>query len=585
MFYIAPLLVASLLSADVTIEQAAPENTIAFASTSNIGKIVTNLESTGACSQICDTVCGLQGGDPTGSSLFDSTQYTEMFAAMGIEDDWFLHIIHPSGYAGAALYPVVDYETGSVGLGALVLLELDEKAYGDFFTISFDDYMTNTEIDAESISLAGSDVWMIQLDLPPIQAPMMQFDVSTFERSYVVYSDGYLVIGSEPDGIASALLALDGNPEDGMLESNSDFNELRSRCGEGDVFAGVLLTNLADTIMQIDDSNMAMMFLPTLKTLFGDIDGIAESVTFAPSEDVLLEVTYTLLMNDGRNGLLGLVGENAAPVPTPAFVNEDTLTYMQGIIDLNKLVPLIRETIMGQPMLAMQVGPQMDAIEAGLAALLSPLGSEFHSLSSGSMPFDIETVGTLFAIQCNDEEALTGTLSMTLPSMGAEPSDFLGNQIYTIDLGSAIPIPVPMPMEYSIAVGGGYVFIGTRNNVENALRAMANPKDNRPSELGNQAVTLLGSIKSSSWGYGDIAKSIEVQMAMQTAMADNFLRELESYDPEMAEEIRIENEDENSIQEAIMIIISSIMGPVAWDSKTDEYGLTSHVIMMKPEQK
>lgn len=576
MFTIITLSFSSLLVADITIQQAAPDTTIAFVSASNIGDVLSKLETAGACDKICAAVCSEFNVDYASSAR---SAFESLCDAMGISSEDFTP---PSGYAGAALYPVVDFESGTVGLGGIAMIELDEKLYGEFFNEMMNKFPNEPSFDSEIVSLVGRDVMMIQYEMPEVDMPVMNLDLEAFERSYVVYTDGYLIAGSEPDGIASALLALDGEVEPDMLETNEDYITLHDRCGgEGDVFAGILLTNLADTVMQIDDSTMAMTIAPSLKTLFGDIDGIANTVTFAPSKDIFIDATYTVLMNDGRNGLMSIIGENTTQAPTPVFVGEDTLMYSQGVLDLNKLVPVLRDTIMGQPMLSMQVGPQMEMIEAGLTSFLAPLGSTYFTVSTGTMPFDMETMGTLFAIECNDEEAFGGTLSMTLPAMGATPIDFLGNQIYTIDLGAGIPVPMPMEMEYSIAVGGGYVFIGTQRNVENALRAMANPKDTLTTDTTDLSL-MLGSDDVSSLGYGDMGKLLAVQRAMQTATTEDMFKEMESFDPEMAEEMRNSFAETDGLNATIFEIFVAILGPGVWDLKTDEHGFTSRGILMQP---
>ena len=584
MLHIAPLLIASVLSADVTIQQAVPDRTIAFVSTSNLSKIVESVKSAGVCGQVMKVVCSMGEEGEVSVCGISEMQCEEMFDQLGIEkEDW----SPPSGYAGAALYPVVDYETSSVGVAGLAIIELDEKLYGAFFDDLISDYQNHPlaswdEAKAEIVSLVGRDVLMMQFEMPTYDAPGMGLDLASFERLYVAYSDGYLLLGSETGGIASALLAIDGAPEENMLETNDDYVELRSRCGgTGDAFAGVLLTNLADTFMQNAELNMAVMLMPSLKTLFGDIDGIAESVTFAPDDGVIIEGTYSLLMNDGRNGLIGLLGDNVSPNPLPSFVGEDTLTYSQGVVEIDKLVPLIHETIAGQPMLSMQFGPQIEPMEAALRKLLEPLGTECHTLSTGSLPIDEDTVGTLSAIECIDEKAMTEILSENMPLMGAEPTDFLGNQIYTIDFGAGMPIPMSISMEYSIAVGGGYVFVGSSNNVENALRAIANPKENRASPANNMALSQLGIVKSASWGYGDIAKYLEVKMAMEKATIDKMLAEMESFDPLMAEEMREEFTQESDLSD-VLRIVTSYMGQMAWNVQSDDNGLTCHVTMLSP---
>jgi hypothetical protein len=333
--------------------------------------------------------------------------------------------------------------------------------------------------------------------------------------------------------------------------------------------------------MQMDDSSMAMMIMPSVKTLFGDFDGIAQTAMLSPSDDVFIDATFTVLMNDGRNGLMSIVGENTTQSPKPVFIGEDTLMYSQGVLDLNKLVPVLRDTIMGQPMLSMQMGPQMEMFEAGLTSFLAPLGRKYHIVSTGTMPFVMETVGTLLAIECNDEEAFTGTLSATLPAMGTTPTDFLGNQLYTIDLGAGIPVPMEMEMEYSIAVGGGYVFMGTQRNVENALRAIANPKDTLTTDTTDLSL-MLGSDDVSNLGYGDMGKSLAVQRAMQAATTEDMFKEMESFDPQMAEEMRNSFADADGLNATIFEIFVAILGPTAWDLKTDEHGMTSRCIVMQP---
>ena len=328
-----------------------------------------------------------------------------------------------------------------------------------------------------------------------------------FDRAYIALSDGYLIFGTEPDAIGSAFAALEGDPEEGMLADHPDYLELLNRCGDGDMFGAVLLTNLADTVVQMDESGMSMMFMPTIKNIFGDVDGIAESITVSPTSDVLLNATYTILMNEGRSGLLGLIGENSSLQEIPSFVQSDAITYTQGQIDIDKFVPLIRDIISNDPMLSMQLGTQVEQMELGFNLFLNPLGSKYHVFSTGQLPFDADTVGYLVAIECKDEKTFSNALGASLPQMGAVPSDFLGNQIFTIDLGAMVPMPMPMPMplEISISVGGGYALLGTTHTVEQALRTISNPK-NHESNDSRPMVSAFPHDDVSAWGYSDLSE-------------------------------------------------------------------------------
>ncbi len=582
MFILAPIFSISVAVVDFQIQQVVPDTTIAVVSTDNVSTLVKHMETSGLCDSMDECFVTLRGDTDAESFFPESNDYEAMFESLGIDyENWSL----PSGHAGFALYPVVDYEVGSVGLGMFGMIELDERTYAELFTDNFERYLTDSQITVESVNLAGRDVWMVQNPNADQMQPLAFLGDNAFDRGYLVFSDGYLMVGTEPDTLATALFALDGDFESDMLDSNNDFIALVDRCGTGgDVFAGVMLSNLADTIIQMDQSGMSMMFLPMLKTTFGDVDAIAESVSLSPSEDILLDVQYTALMNEGRNGLLGLLGSNVPAQPIPQFVEPDPLTYTQGQIDFDKFIDLVKESIQNNPMLAMQMGPEMDQMEVGLGLFLNPLGSTYHSFSTGQMPYNPESVGHLIAVECTDQEAFANALTLTLPMAGAKVEDFLGNQIFTIDLGSDMPMPVPISLEMSIAIGGGYAIVGTTNTVQNALRRIANPGNDKSSISSNPVASLVSHDNVSSWGFGDVKTSLEIKIAMSEQMSEEMFEDMESFDPEMAAEMRKEFEEQNEIQAAVTQAIASMLGPMAWNMTADETGINATLIMLKPEK-
>jgi len=186
------------------------------------------------------------------------------------------------------------------------------------------------------------------------------------------------------------------------------------------------------------------------------------------------------------------------------------------------------------------------------------------------------------AIECIDEEQLSNVLSLMMPSMGAAPTDFLGNQIFTIDLGSSMMMPMPFKMSFSIAVGGGYAFVGTSNNVENALRTIASPKDSKGNHGVNAATALVDSGDVSGWGYGNPLKSLKIQTAMAQEINDEMFAQMEEFDPEMAAEMKADAANGMALQHAIVESMSLFLGPMSWSMLTDETGFTAEFIMLKP---
>jgi|GEM_PF-3787398 hypothetical protein len=575
MFIISTLIATSLLTADVNIEDVLPANTIAFASVTDVSELVTHLQKMGICDAVCDiaqTVCNsldLMGDEecPIAASYFSKDGTCTI----------------PSGQASWGLYPVVDFESGTVGIGMLAMLEMDDEKFSAMMKEAFEGHAKANDSELETVDIIGRDVWTVQyeIELPADLLPI-PIDFGGPSSLYFANTDGYLLFGTEPDGLSSLFSAIDGDPIEDSLASSSVYDALMARCGtEADLKAGVLLTNLADTLMQMDTSGM--MVMPSLKTAFGDIDGAVETLSFSPSEDVMLEAKCALLMEEGRNGLLGLVAADAPATAIPSFVGDDTITYSQNNIAFDKVVPLMKEVVASNPMFAMQMNPQMmEQMEAGISMYTSTLGSETHFMTTGTEPYTADTVGFMAAVECVDEEALSNVLSLMMPSFGAAPSDFLGNQIFTIDLGAGMMMP--LDLSFSIAVGGGYVFVGSQYSVENALRAIANPKEAKSTHGSNAAVPMLEKDNVSGWGYGDMAKSMMMQKAMSDSlvgMKEDVLVQIEEFDPEMAAEMRAETEKNMAIQNAMLDAMAKLFGPMAWSLHADDTGFTAEVIMLQ----
>ena len=197
------------------------------------------------------------------------------------------------------------------------------------------------------------------------------------------------------------------------------------------------------------------------------------------------------------------------------------------------------------------------------------------------MPVESDSLGYLMAIECNDEEAFNDFLALMMPSIGADPAEFLGYQIYTVDFGGAMMMPIDL--SFSFSVGGGYAFIGTTRPVEQALRAIANPRDFRGTQGQTAALHLISIADSTGWGYADPVKSIEIQSQVMDGLSENMFADLETFDPDMAAEMREEFEDSQKQQMKIMSIFSTLLAPTSWSLTTDENGFNAHAVMLQPE--
>ena len=574
MFITTQILAISLFAADIQLEQIVPDTTIAFLETDNVGKIIQNLD--------CESVLVSMGLESMGFNsiqrMTNGDMSEEFFERLDIEkEEW----NPPNGSMGLAVYPVVDYEFGTVGMGFFMFIELDKKLYSEFFSDGFEELSESDAMTLETVSLSGRDVMFSQIQIENEIPLELSLIAESIQNVYFTFTDGYFMIASEPDSIASAFSAIDEDIENNRLDSNEDYQKLKTRCGnDGDFFGGILLENLADTFVQMDTSGMGMMFLPMLKSVMGDVDAVANSVSLATDQNPM-KAKCSILMKDGRNGLMGLVGEGVTDSTTPNFIAEN-YSYMQGEIDIKKFTPLMNQVMTENPMLSMQMGPDIQQMELMVKNFLQPLGSKFYYYSTGSIPVDMEAIGYLFAMECEDELSFSSSLGLTLPMMGAVPTDFLGNQIFTMDLGASMPLPIPMSMEISIAVGGGYVFLGTTNTIQNALRAIANPNEYKSNYAKNPAIEYIETSNVSTWGYTNMKLSLDIQNEISAKVEENMFEEMEAFDPEMAAEMRKEFEQQSGIYDKTLESISSMMGNMAWTLTTEDDGFTANLIMLKP---
>jgi len=251
--FITPILVGSTLIAlgDFQIEDVLPTEAVLACSVDNLNHICQSMITDEQKSKIQTIVSEtfLEGkGNDFCTQLSD--QCSEMFAKAGLGEDWKPQI--PAGYAGFGIYPVADFEAGTVGIAMLGVVEVDPvlaKATQSMFEFMIE----MMEVESEVVNLAGEDVWMINFFIDPNfldQAPMGFGQVLSMDRLYIASVNGYVICGTEPDGVSRAIAATSGDVEDISLASNETYMAMVDQIGEGDIQAVVMMDNLADLIIQ-----------------------------------------------------------------------------------------------------------------------------------------------------------------------------------------------------------------------------------------------------------------------------------------------------------------------------------------------
>lgn len=139
--------------------------------------------------------------------------------------------------------------------------------------------------------------------------------------------------------------------------------------------------------------------------------------------------------------------------------------------------------------------------------LLSNIGPQVIISSSYERPFSATSQKQMWAIRLRDEQAVMQSLAGLFPMMGFQPRDFQGNQIWS-------PVPGAMigPEVFSLGMGFGYMFLGSTDSVENAMRQAGAGADGAPRIADeprfSKAIEQLGD-QAIMFGYSDTKKGLE----------------------------------------------------------------------------
>ena len=575
MFFESIIFTATIISTDLSLDQALPDTAIALIETDNFNKTANSIESLGICDFVWES---LFQNDPF--EMMGTTK--EEFKSSVNSDDEESFII-PNGYAGLAIYPVVDYEIGSVALGAIFVIELKDSSWGDAIDKHIDQFY-NDDLSFESVSLLDEKVWMISSDKPmsiTTGAEQFGFGIDSINKFYLGTSNGYIVGCTEPDAMASFYSLLKGDEIDDPLVDNKTYQSVMTKIESYDNNATsvIMLENLSDAMMQMDSSGMMMMISPMAKSLIGDVDAIAQSSNFNTSEKMSMEMTTGIQMNDGRSGLLGLITNSDNSSEPPIHLDDTTLYYFTMDIDFKGIQNLFQNIVDQNPMLSMQMGDQMEQIQSTIQLYTACLGQKFIYKSSEIVAN--ENAETLIAIECINDKQLNNLLTMMLPTIGAEPIDFLGYQTYYMDFSDSMPSMLPSSIDLSMtmASAGGYLYIGNTSMVQQALRSVANPNEEYADSISNNETLNVISKDLSGWGYGEVIKSMEIQNKIDSQMNEAMFEDMEIFDPEMAAEFRKEYEESKTSSQKLFNAMKTFMNSMSWQLDVDENGFIAKVYM------
>lgn len=178
--------------------------------------------------------------------------------------------------------------------------------------------------------------------------------------------------------------------------------------------------------------------------------------------DYSTQFLLTILMPP-PSGAMALMDPGPVPVP-PAFITADAFDLTAGRVRLDRVLDWVRgELIPALPEEAREMAEaQLPQITEILGPLLSNAGPEIYSFTSSGEVTEAAQFGMagVTAIRVRDFTPIRNLLTGFGPQLGLEPKDFEGFQIYSNEF-----------LPFSLGLGAEYLFIGGRDEVQNALRA------------------------------------------------------------------------------------------------------------------
>ncbi len=613
----AAALLAPFAAAQISFERIAPENSILVAGVQNVSAARARFERTSLhalwrSDEMQDLrsemMAEIEGG------------LAEVMRELGVDREDF---VLPTGSVGLALFAVIDPEIGmpapafitfaDYGEGADNLQRLldavlergredgefeteerdildrtvlsitfardeaDWDVEGDEDDWGFDDEEDDWGVDDEDDAWGDEEDWEFEED--PLGMGS-SFDV--FRTVHLVREGSSFLLCSDLGSITEVLDRLDNDRVSGLSE-REDYRTALDMIGANDAYAILMTRDLAQLVQAFDQTGMAMMFVPMIQGLVGNMSSISTGVMFDAPE-AMVRSNFAVHMPQGKRGLTDLMDVSAPRGPLPAFVGEGAYSYTSVNFAFNRIVEAAQQYVQENPMLAMMGGAEMlDEVEPIIRPLFESLGSRVHMVGKLERPLTAQSNQSVVAVETTNPEQFEAILAGLAEEYGIEAQDFNGHRLYTGSMpGMMMPnMGVPMP-EMALGIGGGYIFMGARPAVEQSLNATGGDQA-KVLARNPQLARVLESIPDVplvSWGYADVVTTIEATVESQRIAMEQMRDEF----PWMDE---MEGEDPFSefVQKIDYDLIRRYIGPsVTWLRSTDT-GFVGSALYFEPLQR
>jgi len=588
---------ATAKSAAPTIDQLAPENSIAVASVDKFQQTLTRLKGT--------PLWGLWTSEEMTTLLEEpldeiTDAIDEALAELDLEAD---ELSWPQGSAGIAILPGSPQDPRS-GPGFLAMADYGVKApqMNRVINAVLDSMREDHQIEIPEQEILGRTVYTINLaelgggeldldaaedfgiDMLPMLDPQGMID--KVSAAYYVRDGRRFMVCSDLKVLRSALEIVDEDGHSG-LGRRSDFQGALGQLGTVDGYAVLLLRDLSSLMPGDPTIMMAQMMF---QQIVGDIQAIGIGVRI-DAGDAMVEETIGVYMPNGKKGLTSLLDRETPQGKVPAFVDPGAAMYSRFNFGFDGVMGFLRGVAATNPMIGMQLNQFLVEYGPTIDKVCSAIGPGVHSVVTITRPMKLDSLKTLYAIESRRPEDVEAVLTEYAGQMGLVSRDFLGHRIYSMNAN-----PMAMGMGggmqggdgYSIAFGGGYVMLGNTSVVEDALRAAArgDMPNLRDDPAYRRALRALKAARSIGWGVIRVVDYLEYFQDLGSMANEQAIEQMKQWDPDYARELQRELADkpERPWEDFDLQMLNRYLGPVSWEVRSREDGFVGKYIVLEPEE-
>mgnify|MGYP001807809805 CR=1 FL=1 len=548
------LAVTSWSQADITIAEIAPKNTVFVAGTNNMQMMVDQAKASGLMDIWEDERLKKMRDQMTEQVLDGMSEFKDK---MDIEEmpPW------PNGAVGIAVFSVTDPETGFTDPGLMAYANYSGDAMApakEMLDKLIETAQQDGHLKVEDSDLAGADVRILR--------PVNPGEMQDLEAVYLYDQDGHFLAGTDSESVAQAIEVIGGGDLE-MLSSDSNYQGVQEMVGAKGGYAYMMMPAFWNWVASMDTTGMFFMMQPTIDSLVGDLKSVGWSMSMEHGS-AMMEGQMAAYMPDGKSGLMSLMGKNAPRGDLPGFVSSNTISVSEMSIDFAGIMPMVQKIIRSSPMLAMQAQDMMTEWEPRLTKLFGSMGTRVYNVTSATKPYSLDTINSTYALECKDAQSFETALAEIAPMAGMQPRDFVGNRIYS--MGGMMQ----GGGGFSIGIGGGWVFMGSDQAVEQGLRSAGNADAGSLSTNANfrTAIAVLPGDSFCAWSYTELVEYVEVMSVEIRESQKMMLDQIRQFDPEGADEMAREMAEDDPMQQMDMELLREYFGAVVSDFKSVDNG-------------